>query len=277
MMQPYLLCCYIVLLSSFNNIKAEPVIIVDAVALLQAPTGNEAQILHQLLAAYPAQYSITDISRNRAREWVKTAENACIPWLKKTAAREQDFLFSLPYMVEDALQLVVPADSRWHSTLQTLQQHNPQISLLQILSLKPGPVIGIEINRSYGETLDRLLSQRQSSWSIYTRTTSSNETGSMLPMLQRGFIDATLEYRKVAQRTDSSLHFYSLLEAEPVNLVHFACSKGERGQQVVNLLNQVILSKSQQPDYQQLVLQGIKGANQQLALQIWLKALTTVP
>ncbi|MBU1556191.1 MAG: hypothetical protein KJ998_15495 [Gammaproteobacteria bacterium] len=277
MMQPYLLCCYIVLLSSFNNIKAEPVIIVDAVALLQAPTGNEAQILHQLLAAYPAQYSITDISRNRAREWVKTAENACIPWLKKTAAREQDFLFSLPYMVEDALQLVVPADSRWHSTLQTLQQHNPQISLLQIPSLKPGPVIGIEINRSYGETLDRLLSQRQSSWSIYTRTTSSNETGSMLPMLQRGFIDATLEYRKVAQRTDSSLHFYSLLEAEPVNLVHFACSKGERGQQVVNLLNQVILSKSQQPDYQQLVLQGIKGANQQLALQIWLKALTTVP
>lgn len=277
MMQPYLLCCYIVLLSSFNNIKAEPVIIVDAVALLQAPSGNEAQILHQLLAAYPAQYSITDISRNRAREWVKTAENACIPWLKKTATREQDFLFSLPYMVEDALQLVVPADSKWHSTLQTLQQHNPHISLLQILSLKPGPVIGIEINRSYGETLDQLLSQRQSSWSIYTRTTSSNETGSMLPMLQRGFIDATLEYRKVALRTDSSLRFYSLLEAEPVNLVHFACSKGERGQRVVNLLNQVILSKSQQPDYQQLVLQGIKGANQQLALQIWLKALTTVP
>ena len=279
MKQTYLLYCLLALFYLPAGVKAEPMIIVDAVALLQteAKADNEAQILQQLLAAYPAGYSIEGISRNRAREWVKAADNACIPWLKKTVAREQDFLFSLPYMVEDALQLVMPANSKWRSTLQALQQRNQQISLLQILSLKPGPVIGIEINRSYGEALDQLLSQRQSSWSIYTRTTSSSETGSMLPMLQRGFIDATLEYRKVALRTDNSLRFYSLREAEPVNLVHFACSKGERGQRIVHLLNQTILSKSQQPDYQQLVLQGIAPSSRAYALEVWRQSLIAVP
>lgn len=279
MMPPYFLCCCVLLLGIVNDAKAEPVIIVDAVALLKAPTqaGNEAKILQQLLAAYPAVYTIEDISRNRAREWVKTADNACIPWLRKTAAREQGFLFSLPYMVEDALQLVLTAESNWHPALENLMQQSQQISLVHLLSLKPGPVIGVELNRSYGEKLDQLLSQRQTSWSIYTRTAASRETGSMLPMLQRGFIDATLEYRKMALRTDTTLRFYPLLEAEPVNLVYFACSKGERGQRIVNLLNQAIVAKSQQADYQQLVLQGIAAPNQPLALQLWLQALTPVP
>lgn len=277
MMSRYFLYCCVLLSGIVNGAKAEPVVIIDAVALLQTSAGNEATILQQLLTAYPAVYTIEDISRNRAREWVKAADNACIPWLRKTAARQQDFLFSLPYMVEDALQLVLPADSKWHSTLDNTIQQNQQISLLHLLSLKPGPVIGIELNRSYGETLDQLLSQRQTSWSIYTRTSSSRETGSMLPMLQRGFIDATLEYRKIALRTDPTLRFYPLFEAEPVNLVHFACSKGERGQRIVNLLNQTIVAKSQQADYQRLVLQGITEHNQQLARQIWLQALTPVP
>ena len=99
----------------------------------------------------------------------------------------------------------------------------------------------------------------------------------MLPMLQRGFIDATLEYRKIALRTDPTLRFYPLFEAQPLNLVHFACSKSERGQRIVNLLNQTIAAKSQQANYQQLVLQGIAEPNRALALQTWLQALTPVP
>ena len=160
--------------------------------------------------------------------------------------------------------------------LQTHEGNEAKI-LQQLLNAKPSPLIGIELNRSYGETLDQLLSQRKNSRSIYTRTTSSQETGSMLPMLQRGFIDATLEYRKIALRTDTTLRFYPLLEAQPVNLVHFACSKGERGQRIVNLLNQTIATKSQQADYQQLVLQGIAEPNRALVLQTWLRALTSVP
>lgn len=277
MKQCYLRYCMLLLLCVFGLPRAESVIIVDAVALLQTHEGNEAKILQQLLSAYPAPYTVEDISRNRAREWVKTADNACIPWLRKTAAREQDFLFSLPYMAEDALQLVLTAESKWHGALENLMRQNQQISLMHLLSSKPSPLIGIEQNRSYGETLDQLLSQRKNSRSIYTRTTSSQETGSMLPMLQRGFIDATLEYRKIALRIDPTLRFYPLFEAQPLNLVHFACSKGERGQRIVKLLNQTIAAKSQQADYQQLVLQGIAEPNRALALQTWLQALTPVP
>ena len=248
-------------------------VIVDAVALTQqnSAADNESVILQKILAAYPASYRIEGISRNRARQWVKDAINACMPWLMKTAARQQDFLFTLPYMVEDSLQLVLKTESKWHPQLLQLQRPDQAMSLADLLSLKPSPVIGIELNRSYGDTLDKLLAQRQAGWSVYTRTTASGETGSMLPMLARDFIDATLEYRKVAQRTDMALAYFPLQEAEPVNLVYFACSKGDTGQRVVNLLNQVIRAKSQQADYQQLALQGVATERQQLALAYWLE------
>ncbi|MDP5138794.1 hypothetical protein ORJ04_22875, partial [Rheinheimera baltica] len=64
---------------------------------------------------------------------------------------------------------------------------------------------------------------------------------------------------------------------EPFNLVYFACSKGERGQRVVNLLNESIKLKSQQVAYQQLVLKSITEQNQPQALHIWLQALQLVP
>lgn len=271
---------YLILLSACwftlsPTLRAESLVIVDAVSLLQpqAQPTNESLLLRQLLQAYPADYSIVDVSRNRAREWVKTADNACMPWLKKTAARQQDFLFTLPYMIEAALQLVVAADSDALPLLDRLSGNNNTLSLTHLLQLKQAPLLGIELNRTYGNNIDSLVSQRYASWSIYTRTSSSNETGSMLPMLERGFIDATLEYRKVAERSAMSFRYYAIQEAEPFNLVYFACSKGERGQRVVNLLNESIKLKSQQVAYQQLVLQSIAEKNHDQALQTWLQTL----
>ncbi len=265
----------LIILTLCLRLQAEPLIVVDSVAILKAAqTGEnpEGLLLQQVLAFYPDRYQTESLSRNRAREWIKTAGNACIPWLKKTAAREQDYLFTLPYMVEDALMLVMRKNSAWHPRLLVMQGAG-QLSLRQLLQLPNGPLLGIELNRSYGEQLDELLLQHRHSRALYTRTSSSEDLGSMLPMLERGFIDGLLEYQKVAGRAGQDFSYYRLQEAEPVNLVYFACSKGKQGEAVVAGLNQAIRTVSQQAVYQRLVLQGIAPSQQASALTFWLDQL----
>ena len=81
----------LLLLQLSYPLKAEPMVLVDAVALLPkntTPVTTESKVLAQILALYPSPYSTENISRNRARAWVKKAKNGCIPWLKKTKARQ---------------------------------------------------------------------------------------------------------------------------------------------------------------------------------------------
>lgn len=251
---------------------AEPLILVDAVALLKGPAdraGIEGLALRRIMSYYPGEFQIEDISRNRARAWVKNHRSACIPWLKKTAEREQDFLFTLPYMLEDALQLVVLNGSEWQQKLE----NTGIISLRQLLAEKKPPLLGIEANRSYGVRLDQLLANLSGSRAIYLRTSSSEAVGSLLPMLEKGFIQVMLEYKKIADRSGLDLRYYQLEEAEAVNMVYFACSKGTTGQAVVNLLDKAIKKASQDEDYRALILSGLKPELQQHNLQLWLQAL----
>lgn len=253
-------------------VKAEPMVLVDAVALLPknaTPVTTQSKVLAQILALYPSPYSTENISRNRARAWVKQAKNACIPWLKKTKARQQDFLFSLPYMLEEPLQLVLLQNSQALPKLQ----HLPQPLSLQQLLNTGNLLLGIEKNRSYGEALDTLLQQHQHSRALYLRTSSSENVSSMMPMLQRRFVDAVIEYPQIANRSQLPLVFFPLAEAEAVNQVHFACSKGEQGQRVVNTLNHIILRLSQQQPYRDLVLQHLPQSQRQQAVHIWQTAL----
>lgn len=255
------------------QLAAEPMVLVDAVALLPkntAPVTTEGKILAQILALYPSPYSTEDISRNRARAWVKKAKNACIPWLKKTKARQQDFLFSLPYMLEEPLQLVLLQNSQ---ALPKLQQLPQPVSLQQLLTAGNLLLLGIEQNRSYGERLDSLLQQHQHNRSLYLRTSSSEDQSSMMPMLQRRFVDALIEYPQIANRSHLPLVFFPVAEAEAVNLVHFACSKGAQGQRVVNTLNHIILRLHQQQAYRELVLQHVPAPQRLQAAQTWQTAL----
>lgn len=268
----WLRCYCLCLLLPVHALRSEPLQLVDTLASLQPKAGQpqaEAQMLLRILQQYPSSYTLVDISRNRAREWTKSAGNACIPWLRKTPARERDYLFTLPYMLESAIMLVSPAQSNWQSQLEKLQDADGKISLAQLLQLKRPPLIGIELNRSYGDRLDAVLQQYQRHAAIYTRTTAGEFVGSMLPMLQKGFVDLMLEYPKIAARSGSALRYWALAEAEPYNAVHFACSRTPQGEKIVALLNQSIRHLAASKDYQQLMLHSFAETERSQVLRDW--------
>jgi uncharacterized protein (TIGR02285 family) len=268
----WLRCSCLFLLLSCQPLHSEPLQIVDTLGSLQPHAGQEpieSHILRRILQQYPAPYSLIEISRNRAREWTKTAGNACIPWLRKTPDRERDYLFSLPYMLESGITLVSLPDSNWHRALEKQQNAQGKISLAQLLQLPRPPLIGIERNRSYGDQIDALLQQHQANAAIYTRSTAGESVGSMLPMLHKGFVDLMLEYPKIAARSQTAVYFWPLVEAEPYNAVFFACSRSAAGEKIIGLFNQVIRQQAASTAYQQLVLQSFPAADRAQVLHDW--------
>ena len=253
------------------QVQAEPLVLVDSMGLLKSPvqTHAEADLLRQVLASYPDKVRIENISRNRAREWVQLAGNACIPYLKKTPEREQSFLFTIPYMAEAALQFVVPANSPWTAKLDLMQRVQTEISLKELLQLKKSPLIGIEINRSYGVEIDAVLQKFQQHPSLYLRTSSSEFVGSLLPMLEKRFIDMVIEYPKIADRSTQRLKYYPIQEAEAISLVYFACSKSKSGELVVTALNDVLRTLSQQQNYLDIMRSGFAPEQQEAAIEYW--------
>ncbi|MDZ7903981.1 MAG: hypothetical protein U5L01_16265 [Rheinheimera sp.] len=171
----------------FTQVRAEPLVLVDSMGLLKAPmqTHPEADMLRQILAIYPDKVQVENISRNRANEWLEKVATPVFHILKKTPEREKHFLFTAPYMAEAALQLIVPANSPWTAKLDLMQRVQPRVSLRELLHLKISPLIGIEINRSYGVEIDKILEENQKHPSLYMRTSSSESVGSLLPMLEK--------------------------------------------------------------------------------------------
>ena len=256
----------------WQSLSAEPLQLVDTLASLQpsaVPPPVEAQVLLHILHQYPSPYALVEISRNRAREWTKTAGNACIPWLRKTPERERDFLFTVPYMLESAITLVSLPQSGWQTQLEKLKDSEGKVSLAQLLQLQRPPLIGIELNRSYGGKLDALLQQHQANAAIYTRSTAGESVGSMLPMLHKGFVDLMLEYPRIAARSQTELRYWPVAEAEPYNAVHFACSRTPQGEKIVALLNQSIRQQAGTTEYQQLTLQSFAAADRDGVLRDW--------
>ena len=248
--------------------------LIDTVAILKSATESEhpeGKILQQIMAHYPEPYQTRHLNRNRGLEWVRNNKKGCIPWLIKTAAREQEFLFTLPYTAEAAMQLVVLQNSVWAHKLLKLQQLPQPVSLARLFNERPSPLLGIEVNRTYGDKVDLILQQYADSSKLYTRSSSSEEIGSLLPMLQRGFIDMMLEYPKYTERSGLALDYFQIQESAPINLVHFACSKGEHGERIVQRLNQTIRHLSRQTAYQQLIIQDIPPQQQSVVLQFWLQ------
>ncbi len=238
-------------------------VIIDVVDWLnpEHQIRHQSAVLQQILQKLPVPFQIEHITRNRARQYVQEHPTACMPWLLKTPERTQQYLFSTPYMVEHALQLVTLRDSPLSARFERDSKVGP-IQLQQLLNERRPPVLGIETNRSYGQQTDRLLATLEHSSAIYTRTSSSNQPAELLPMLQRGFIDLMIDYEVVLYEHREALSFFPYAETEPFQLSHFACSNSAEMRSILPKLNQAIHALSTDPEFRQLIMQSIPSHQQ---------------
>jgi uncharacterized protein (TIGR02285 family) len=265
-----LLCCWP------TSAHADNLKIVDTLKAVpfHRSTQPETQTLQYLLSRLPAPYELVDLNRSRARIWTQNTENACMPWLRKTPQREQEFYFSQPYMVESAIVLVTRRQGPWTATFSSLAADTGAISLTQLMAQQKPPVFSVDLARSYGDQLDPLLQTLAQQGKVMQRNAPLEQLGNNLQMLEKGFVDATLEYPKIVARSGLTLQLWPLQEADPFNLVYFACSKTSAGAQSVSMINQLIQQAMQQQDYLQLALAGIPADQQAQALQFWQQAIT---
>ncbi|SEA84733.1 transporter substrate-binding domain-containing protein [Alkalimonas amylolytica] len=247
---------------------ADTLVIIDVVDWLSPAhqATHQASVLQKILANLTIPHQIQQITRNRARMLVREHPTACMPWLLKTPERLQDFQFSVPYMAENALQLVVRDNTPLAQTLHQQRQAGP-VRLGELLLQRRPPILGIETNRSYGQKTDQLLSELQHLPAIYTRTSSSNNPAELIPMLQRGFLDIIIEYEIVAKEHSNELAFFPFEETEAFQLSHFACSNTEDMARLLPALNQSIQMLGQDEEFQQLMLLSIPEHFKQQALQ----------
>lgn len=259
------------LMPAASEPKSTQLTIIDIAALLtdERAASRQSQLLSAVLQQLPMQVEMQEMNWSRAMLWVEGSETSCMPWLIKTPERAERFLFSDPYMLEDALSLALKKDSPLAQQLQRQLTPQTAISLATLLQQPRAPVLGIESNRSYGTHIDALLVKLQHSSSVYTRTSVSEQPAELIPMLKRGFIDMILEYPSVISNQHPDLMLLPLQETEPFQLSHFACSNTLAMQPVMDQLNTVIRRLSQDPTYQQLVLQPLADDKRAAALLYW--------
>lgn len=229
-------------------------------------------MVQRVLRFYPGVYRVETVSLNRALAGLRTIPGACVLGVRQSAARQNEFLFSQPYVIAPDIRLHLTADSPWVSKLEALQDKNGRVSLARVLALAKPPVLVTEDGRAYGAAIDPILAAHRQSRAVYVRTAKITRFGETLPMLTKGFVDMALEYSVAFTPQESAqLRSFKLLEADPFALAYFACKRDAATAEVLQQLDQAILTFRQQPEFQQILLAPFPAAERAEVWQAWLE------
>ena len=238
----------------------------------QHSTYLPVAMVQQVLRYYPAPYKIETVSLNRALAGMRSTEGACVSGVRKSAARQDEFLYSEPYVIAPDIRLLLKTDSPWVNRLKTMQDKDGRVSLARLLALTHPPVLVTEDGRSYGATIDPILSAHRKSKAVYIRTSKVSRFGETLPMLTKGFVDMALEYSvAIAPQELSQLQTFKLLEADPFALAFFACNRDAETAEILQLLDRAILTFRNKPEFQSMLLEPFPPAERAEAWQAWLR------
>ena len=238
----------------------------------QHSTYLPVAMVQQVLRYYPAPYKIETVSLNRALAGMRSTEGACVSGVRKSAARQDEFLYSQPYVIAPDVRLLLKTDSPWVNRLKTMQDKDGRVSLARLLALTHPPVLVTEDGRTYGATIDPILSAHRKSKAVYIRTSKVSRFGETLPMLTKGFVDMALEYSvAIAPQELSQLQTFKLLEADPFALAFFACKRDAETAEILQLLDRAILTFRNKPEFQSMLLEPFPPAERAEAWQAWLR------
>ncbi len=233
---------------------------------------HPVKMVRQVLKYYPEPYAIESVSLNRAFALLRKTPGTCTPVVRKSAARLQEFLFSSAFIIAPDIRLLVKADSLWSARLRRMQDRNGRISLESLMQLPHPPVLATEDGRSYGDKLDQLLTLLRDVQSVYVRTAKTARYGDLLPMLQKDFVDATLEFvEALPVEEKAKFSAFRLTEAPDYTLAYFACANDAQSPQVLLQLDQAIAAFRRSPEFRHMLLAPFPESEHSLVWQAWLR------
>lgn len=208
------------------------------------------------------------VNFTKASELTRTQTDSCMASILKNPKRQAEFIFSRPLSAIEGLKLYLPKDSKLHTKLQSkLKLWGGQVRLRELLLTEADFIVGLDLERSYGAELDLLLKEKAVRRNLYFKQ-SGAQIAQLWPMLQQGRVSAVLEYPFMLATTDAtSLQGYKVAEAEPLQLAYFACNKSDRGQAIINTLNQSIDTLAGTQAYLDLHLETVPAERQREFIQ----------
>lgn len=208
------------------------------------------------------------VNHTKASELTRTETASCMASILKNPQRAAEFIFSRPLSAIEGLKLYLPKQSQLHTKLQSkLKLWGGKVRLRELLLTEPDFVLGLDLERSYGSDLDLLLKEKALRHGLYFKQ-SGAQIAQLWPMLQQHRVSAVLEYPFMLATTDATLlQGYTVAEAEPLQLVYFACNKSDRGQAIIDTLNQSIGALAGTQVYLDLHLAAVPAERQQEFIQ----------
>ncbi|MDZ7869343.1 MAG: hypothetical protein U5L02_09140 [Rheinheimera sp.] len=233
---------------------------------------HPVKMVRQVLKYYAEPYAIESVSLNRAFAVLRKTPGACTPVVRKSAARLQEFLFSSAFIIAPDIRLLVKTDSPWVARLHRMKNRNGRVSLQSLMQLPHPPVLVTEDGRSYGDKLDPLLTLLREMQSVYVRTAKTSRYGDLLPMLEKDFVDATLEFTE-ALPVEEKVKFtaFRLAEAPDYTLAYFACAKDAQSAQVMLQLDQAIKAFRLSAEFRPMLLAPFPETERSQVWQAWLQ------
>lgn len=230
--------------------------------LQQKPAANESLELSlmRLIFAHnkTLQPHFAQVNHTKASELTRQLPDSCMAAILKNPKRAEEFLFSKPFSAIEGLKLYLPKSSRWsHKIQQKQKQGAGKVSVRELLLTEAEFMLGLDSERSYGTELDLLFKEKVLSRSLYFKQ-SGAKIAELWPMLQQQRVSAVLEFPFMLATTDAqALQGYPIAEAESLQLAYFACNKSERGQRIIDQLNQSIVDLAQTQLYLDLHLKTV--------------------
>lgn len=255
----------IVCLFLFNKaLAAQTLIWVSEMSAPNAKPSSGVNLENRLFdllseeANLPYQYQ--QANNLRAESILLSHNNACTGNKLKTRQRTETFAMTRLPQTLFLGQRLYSSNPAIKDAIAATQNAQHQVQIEKLLQLPDELVFGIQEGRSYGDIVDAIISQAETSRSIYRRNDQGTARG-MVDMLLAGRVDFIIEYPNVLHhyqstslRADTPLYSFSVAELNNYQTGYIMCSPGPQGEKLAARLNQAIAQASQQRDYLQLHL-----------------------
>jgi len=191
-----------------------------------------------------SNYQHTNQIMTPARAWHQIGlkeQLVCHPSALKTSERENYAYFTQAGLITPAVRVLMRADM-WE---EKFKGHD-SLNVGNYIANNSG-VLGIVSQRSYGEKIDRILSQAISDGNKIVQSSGQFGSRQLYKMLLSGRIDVMLEYPWV------SAYFDKVMKHDGVEVVHLtirdfprysaayvACTRNDAGQKIIQALDQFI-------------------------------------